>query len=231
MLQYIIELDEQLLLLCNGVHTPWLDNFFWIVTSRSLNIFVALPLLLILGWYIHNNPHKKKALFDAMLVVVALAIAVLIADQVASSVFKPLFQRLRPSRDPDLSVILVNGYRGGRYGFVSSHAANTFAAALFLINIFRNRFFTLAILLWAVLVSYSRLYLGVHFPGDILCGALLGILVGILVYRLYERVRGAMFRRLQPTSVPDSICMRGSYACYYALYIVLMFGVVAVVAL
>ena len=101
MLQYIIELDEQLLLLCNGVHTPWLDNFFWIVTSRSLNIFVALPLLLILGGYIHNNPHKKKALFDAMLVVVALAVAVLIADQVASSVFKPLFQRLRPSRDPD----------------------------------------------------------------------------------------------------------------------------------
>lgn len=162
MLDFLIDLDKSALLLCNGTHTLWLDNFNWMITARWFNVFVALPLLVMMGLVIFK--HKKQGVIEAMLVIVALALAVLIADQVASSFFKPLFQRLRPSHDPSLSVILVNDYHGGRYGFVSSHAANTFAAAVLLLNIFRNKYFSVVILLWAILVSYSRIYLGVHFP-------------------------------------------------------------------
>lgn len=116
MLDFLIDLDKSALLLCNGTHTLWLDNFNWMITARWFNVFVALPLLVMMGLVIFK--HKKQGVIEAMLVIVALALAVLIADQVASSFFKPLFQRLRPSHDPSLSVILVNDYHGGRYGFV-----------------------------------------------------------------------------------------------------------------
>ena len=226
MFDFLTDIDTQLFLFLNSLHIPYFDCFMKTFSGKFIWIPMYASIL-----YIFFRRYQWKA---ASCFTIAICLVILCTDQLCASIIRPIFERLRPSNidNPISSLVhIVNGYRGGRYGFVSSHAANTFAAALFLINIFRNRFFTLAILLWAVLVSYSRLYLGVHFPGDILCGALLGILVGILVYRIYERVRGAMYRRLQPTSVPDSICMRGSYACYYALYIVLMFGVVAVVAL
>lgn len=229
MLESLIALDKELLLICNSTHTAWLDSYFWMVTARWLNAFVALPLLVIMGMYI-NARRSWGAVLEALLLLLALFLAVLIADQVASSIFKPMFQRLRPSHDTSLSVVLVNGYHGGRYGFVSSHAANTFAAAVLLLNIFRNRYFTVAILMWAVLVSYSRIYLGVHFPGDILCGALLGVLVGGFVYRLYVSLRRKFYTNGH-LFVSQNPYRRDAYARYYALYILLLFLIVAVVAL
>lgn len=228
MLDFLIDLDKSALLLCNGTHTLWLDNFNWMITARWFNVFVALPLLVMMGLVIFKQ--KKQGVIEAMLVIVALALAVLIADQVASSFFKPLFQRLRPSHDPSLSVILVNDYHGGRYGFVSSHAANTFAAAVLLLNIFRNKYFSVVILLWAILVSYSRIYLGVHFPGDIICGALLGIAVGYAIYRLYEWTRRVFVakNKLVCSGNPYS---REDYACGYAWSVLLLFVVIAIVAL
>lgn len=229
MLDFLIDLDKSVLLFCNTAHTAWLDQFNWMITARWFNIFVALPLLFIMLHAIARC--KKQGVVETILIVVALALAVLLADQIASSVFKPLFQRLRPSHDPSMSVVLVNDYRGGRFGFVSSHAANTFAAAVFLIRLFRNRYFACSILLWACSVSYSRIYLGVHFPGDILCGALLGIFVGYFIYSLYQRLRLRILACNASCSVTLNPYVQDDYARYFALYIPLLYIVIGIVAI
>ena len=214
MLDWLIDIDKQLLLLCNGTHFAWLDNFFWIISQKYFNVFIIIPLLIVLL--------RRREFVETLLVVLSIAVVVLICDQIASSICKPLFQRLRPSQDESLSVVLVNDYRGGRYGFISSHAANTFGAAVFMLQVFRNKFFTTAILLWAVLVSYSRIYLGVHFPGDVLCGMLVGIVVALLVFRLYEWLRHRLYvaRRL---SSSENVYHRDIYVDYFAAFIPLLF--------
>lgn len=109
-----------------------------------------------------------------------LALAVCLCDQVSSSVFKPLFMRLRPSHDPALAPLLhyVGNYRGGLYGFVSSHSANAWGVTMYAAAVLRERRFTLVSCCFSLLVAYSRVYLGVHYVGDVLCGALLGLSLG-----------------------------------------------------
>ena len=127
---------------------------------------------------------------NALLFILSIGVAIALADQIASGIFKPLVARLRPSHNPDLEGIidLVNGYRGGRYGFFSSHAANTCAIAVYLSLLFRNKFFTSVICSWTLLNCWTRLYLGVHYVTDILTGLICGALIGYLVYRLYTIV-------------------------------------------
>ena len=100
----------------------------------------------------------------------------LLCDQFSSSVCKPFFERYRPARDPDFSsmVTIVNGYRGGMFGFFSSHAANAAGIVVYTALIFRNKLYAATAVLWALLTCYSRMYLGVHYPGDILAGLLWG---------------------------------------------------------
>ena len=123
-----------------------------------------------------------------MAVVLAVGLVILIADQVSASIIKPPVARARPSHNPDLAttIHIVNGYRGGPFGFVSSHAANCFGIALFLAMLFKNRAFTWTMIVWATLMCYSRIYLGVHYPGDIVCGSLLGFLAAWAVYKLLQ---------------------------------------------
>jgi undecaprenyl-diphosphatase len=120
---------------------------------------------------------------------VSFAILVTLCDQISASIIKPCFARLRPTHHPDFMNLVqtVNGYRGGRYGFVSSHAANGFGAATFMALVYRYKWVTASVFLWALVSSYSRIYLGVHFISDILGGMALGVVLGVAVYYLCYR--------------------------------------------
>ncbi|MBP5771286.1 MAG: phosphatase PAP2 family protein [Bacteroidaceae bacterium] len=174
----LIHLDQQLLLALNGSDSLFLDHFFTMVTRTS----TWVPLMLVLLFIIFKNRPWREAFFF----VLGIALVILIADRFSSGFCKPYFQRFRPSHEPALEglVDLVADRRGGLYGFISSHAANTFGAWAFLSLYLRRRGMSVTILLWACLSSYSRIYLGLHYPGDILAGALFGILTGGVCYLL-----------------------------------------------
>ena len=180
MLEHLNEIDSQLFLMLNCSDSAYWDAVMWLVTKTV----TWIPLLVIVVYVILKNTGWRQAL----LIIFSMAIAVLLADQISSSVIKPLVMRWRPTHDAVLagSVDTVFSYTGGRYGFVSSHAANTFSLFALLSLIMRSRLLTFWLFFWAAVSSYSRIYLGVHYPGDILCGALLGLLIGWLTYLLYD---------------------------------------------
>ena len=179
MLEYLINLDKELLLFLNGIFSPFWDNFFWIYTST--NIWIPLYIIILCAIFYRQN-------LKGIWTVLAIVLVIVICDQIASSVFKDAFERLRPSREPELEglVRLLNNKRGGMYGFISSHAANSFGLAMFTSLLFRKWHYSAFIFIWASLNSYSRMYMGLHYPGDILGGLILGILAGFLIYRLYK---------------------------------------------
>lgn len=170
--------DQQLLLWLNGSDSLFWDQMMWGITSTVAWLPAAVLLLYVL---VKNNSMREVGL-----IVLFLALAILLADQFSSSFCKPFFARFRPAQDPQLMymVDVVNGYRGGRYGFISSHAANTFAVCVFVSLLIRNVWMTCSMFLWAALCSYSRIYLGVHYPGDIFFGMLWGVFVGGMTYMI-----------------------------------------------
>lgn len=184
----MLKLDEALTLFLNGSHSLYLDGIAWSATATA----TWLPLLLVLLYIIVRN-NDLRGIFG---IVLCLALCILLADQVASTVFKPLVGRFRPTNDPSLmySVDVVNSYRGGRYGFFSSHAANTMAVATFLALLIRNRTLTLWLYSWALLNCWTRVYLGVHYVGDLLVGTLWGCFTGWAVYSLWRRFMPASAR-------------------------------------
>jgi len=204
MIEYLNAIDADALLAVNGLHDAFQNAFWWMVTAKWSSALLVLALLWIL--LRQNRRH-------ALLVLAMLALAVLLADQVSSGLIKHLVERLRPTHDPSLesAVHVINGYRGGLYGFVSSHAANSFAVATLLSFIIRHRWVTLSLFTWALLQCYSRVYLGVHYPGDILGGIIVGVLSGWLVWRLmrwiqhrYRLPRG-YYTRTEATIMASSV--------------------------
>lgn len=182
MLDYLNDIDTDALLAVNGLHDMFQDALWWMVSAKWSSLLLVLALVWIL---LHQNRRH------ALLVLAMLVLAFVIADQVSSGLIKHLVERLRPTHDPSLgdAVHIVNGYRGGMYGFVSSHAANAFAAATFIALILRHRLVTISLLAWATLQCYSRVYLGVHYPGDILGGVIVGVLAGWLVWGLMRWIQ------------------------------------------
>jgi len=169
-LDYFNHIDHNLFLFLNGKHNAFFDSLM----AQATKSLLWIPLYLIF-LYLLIRQYKWKTI---MIVVVA-AVMILASDQLAN-LAKDTFQRLRPSNEPGLTVHLVNAYKGGLYGFYSSHASNTFSIAVFLVVLLIKRFKWIGwiTLPWALLMSYTRIYLGVHFAGDILTGILTGSLVG-----------------------------------------------------
>ena len=182
-LQRLIDIDKQVMLALNGSDSLYMDGVMKIYTSTVVWLPVALVLLLVV---LKNNSPRV-----GLLTVLAVALAVVATDQASSHIIKPLVARLRPCNDPTIMHLIdtVNGYRAGGYSFTSSHACNSFGIFAIVSLIVRNRVLSLSLLLWAAINSYSRIYLGVHYPGDILCGALLGATIGTLVYLIFNFVR------------------------------------------
>jgi undecaprenyl-diphosphatase len=182
-MEKLIELDKKVFLYFNSIHSPWLDPVMYFL-SQTL---AWLPLYILLLFLVFRT-YKK----DAWIILLGVGLTILLADQITTSIMKPYFARLRPSQDPSLAgmVLLVKGfngelYKGGLYGFASSHAANTFGTATFFFLIFRQTRKWMGLLfLWAALMTYTRIYLGVHYPGDIIVGGIIGVLAGIAGYRL-----------------------------------------------
>jgi undecaprenyl-diphosphatase len=176
MIERLIDFDVQLFLFLNGLRNPFFDFVFWWATQPLVWIPVYIILL-----YLVIKVYRWQAIF----VVLFTVISITLTDQISVHLFKDVFMRLRPCHNPDIQmqVHIMNGYCGGDYGFVSSHAANYFGIASFFSVIFfrKIRFFIPFVLLWAALISYSRIYLGVHYPADVFCGALLGTLIGTLL--------------------------------------------------
>lgn len=179
-IQQLIEYDKHVFLALNGSSSTFWDGFMWTYTSTIIWIPLAMMLLYVL---IKNNKLK-----ETLLILLMIALVIFLCDRISSGFFKPFFKRFRPTQDPEIMYLvdIVNGYRGGAYGFISSHAANSFGIFTFVSLLLKKKELTLSLLLWAILNSYSRIYLGVHFTGDILCGGIFGCLCGYLIYLLYR---------------------------------------------
>ncbi len=179
----LIALDKQWLLAVNGSDSLFLDRMAHVLTTAM----TWLPLYLSLFYVVlHNNENFRKVLC----VLTAAGLCVLLAGSVDDLIVKPTVARWRPTHDPEIGLLvdIVDGYRGGKYGFFSAHASNTFSIAILFCWLIRSRLLSIALVIWSLTNCWTRMYLGVHFPGDILVGLTWGFIVGTLVYYIYYRV-------------------------------------------
>lgn len=184
---WLSDIDARLLLIVNGAHSPFFDAVMWCISGR----WIWLPFYAVLAYLLFRRMSWKRA----SICLVTIGLIILAADQTCTTLIRPEIGRLRPANlnNPLSSFVhVVNGYRGGRYGFPSCHAANTFALAVFMSLVIRHKWFTVMMFSWAFIVSYSRMYLGVHYFGDLFCGATIGSLFAVLFYYL----QNYLFKRL-----------------------------------
>jgi undecaprenyl-diphosphatase len=181
MLEQELDYERNTFLMLNGGHSPFEDQFYWLFSGKIVWIPVVLVFIAVL--FYKNKNHWK----EAALILLAIVLLVTLCDQFVSGFCKPFFHRFRPTHHPEFmnDVQTVFNYRGGKYGFISGHAANGFGFLTFTALIFRYKIYTFAVFLWAAITAYSRIYLGVHFISDIVGGMFAGVFIGWIMYRLY----------------------------------------------
>ncbi|MDR0394779.1 MAG: phosphatase PAP2 family protein [Tannerella sp.] len=181
MLEKILDYEGEAFLWLNSYHTPFENQFMWLFSGKIF--WIPSMILFIFMLFYKNIKHWKETL----IILMAIALVITLCDQFASGICKPIFTRSRPTHHPEFmdKVRTVFDYRGGRFGFISSHAANAFGFATLTSLIFKYRFYSVVLYLWAIINSYSRIYLGVHFISDIIPGIIVGLLFGWGVYKLF----------------------------------------------
>ena len=196
-MDYLIHIDQQWLLAINGWHSEWADMLMWYISKSTtwLPLYALLVGLIvyrfgILSPSLCREGRRGSSLLRVLIILAGFAVAVGVSDFVSSGIIKPWVCRLRPTHEPEIAglIHLVNGYTGGLYGFVSSHAANTMACALLFSLLYRNKYATVGLMLWVALNCYSRMYLGVHYPADIIGGLAIGALMATLTYGMVRRL-------------------------------------------
>ncbi len=212
-MEQLITLDAQWLVAINGCHAPWADTLMWYISKSTTWLPLYALLLGLIIWRYGIKPYRAGksncalCIAHCALIIIAFALAVGGADYISSGIIKHAVCRPRPTHDPALAGMLhiVRGYTGGIYGFVSSHAANTMACALLFSLLYKNKTATCGLMLWVALNCYSRMYLGVHYPLDILGGLLVGTLTALFAYALLQWAVGWVSSRYSSSaSVPEA---------------------------
>jgi undecaprenyl-diphosphatase len=176
-------IDQQLLFWMNGSDSLFADGVMTTLTTGT----TWIPLYIALFYLVLKN---NETMAQVLLTIGCAAACVLVTAGITNLVIKPLVARPRPCDDPLIkyAVDVVSGVSAGNYSFFSAHAANTSALVMFLALLIRNKLFIVAMIIWSLLNCYTRLYLGVHYPSDILCGLLFGSLMGFIAYVVYLKI-------------------------------------------
>lgn len=180
LITHLANFDKDALLFLNSLHAEALDPVMLFLTNKWLWI----PMSILIAFFVVKKGGMRRGLFF----ILCIGLAVAISDQVCSSILRPAVERMRPSNlnNPISSAVhVVNNYRGGRYGFPSAHASTSISIVIMLALYFKRRLVTLGLVLWALMLCYTRIYLGVHYPGDIVVGGTIGTLSGVCCHKLY----------------------------------------------